>query len=32
MKPDLPVETTWTEYVSGRDPAMELIEQAARLR
>jgi hypothetical protein len=26
LAPDFPVETTWAEYLSGRDPAMELIE------
>jgi hypothetical protein len=25
LAPDFPVETTWAEYVSGRDPAMERI-------
>jgi hypothetical protein len=27
LAPDFPVETTWAEYSSGRDPAMELIER-----
>jgi hypothetical protein len=32
LAPDFPVETTWADYLQGKDPAMELIEREIAYR